>query len=280
MSDMEKYDGSESPFDKIRQVDADGNEYWSARDLMPLLGYIAWQKFYDAIERAMLSAVSNGYDPNVLFIGAVKKYIIGQKSQAEMQDYHLQRMACYLVAMNGDPRKPEVAAAQAYFAIRTRQAELAEIPDHATALEGWAKEIRAREEARKALAEAQPKVQAYDAWLDGQGVYLVGTAAKMLGFGPTKFWDWLYSQKIVMKLPNQKRHREPYSEFIKNGWMASRPKSPSECNGIEGYSQTYITPKGIESIRQKLLKMGYKLPGDLRIYSGGAEDDSAPALPQ
>jgi DNA-damage-inducible protein D len=275
---MEKYDGPESPFDQIRQVDADGNEFWSARDMQPIMAYIYWQKFLAAIERARQALINTGEDPDVHISLTAKSVQTGLGLFKDIVDYRLSRLGAYLVAMNGDPSKPENAAAQAYFAVRTRQAELAEIPDHATALEGWAREIRAREEIRKALAEAQPKAQAYDAWLDGNGVYLVGTAAKMLGFGPNKFWDWLYAQKIVMKLPNQKRHREPYSEFIKNGWMASRPKKPEDCNGIEGYSQTYITPKGIESIRQKLIKMGYMLPGDLRIYPGGAEDGPSPAI--
>lgn len=46
------------------------------------------------------------------------------RGSIEATDFHLDRMAAYLVAMNGDPNKPEVAAAQAYFAMQTRRAKL------------------------------------------------------------------------------------------------------------------------------------------------------------
>jgi DNA-damage-inducible protein D len=51
---------------------------------------------------------------------------IGKEAQRSGRDYYLSRAACYLIAMNGDPSKPEIAAAQAYFAVRTRSSELAE----------------------------------------------------------------------------------------------------------------------------------------------------------
>jgi len=113
-----------SPFEAIKQTDADGQEFWSARDLMPLMGYRQWRQFSDAIDRAKASADAQGL--NALF--AVTRKKSGGRPQ---EDYTLNREAAYLVAMNGDPRKPEVAAAQAYFVVQTMVAEtVAEIaPD-------------------------------------------------------------------------------------------------------------------------------------------------------
>lgn len=109
-----------TPFDAIRQTTPEGREWWSARDLMPLLGYGAdWRNFHAAIERARATCSNSGGDPVVNFVGATKVAASGPSAQ----DVHLSRYACYLVAMNGDPRKPEVAAAQTYFAVKTREAE-------------------------------------------------------------------------------------------------------------------------------------------------------------
>jgi hypothetical protein len=106
-----------SPFNAILRLDGDA-EYWQARELMPLLGYTKWQKFCDAIERAIAACKNSGNPvPENFLPEAVKT------SGRPQQDYRLSRYACYLVAMNGDPRKTEIAQAQMYFAIKTREAE-------------------------------------------------------------------------------------------------------------------------------------------------------------
>jgi DNA-damage-inducible protein D len=51
---------------------------------------------------------------------------LGSKSNREVEDYHLSRFACYLIAQNGDPRKPEIAEAQKYFAIQARRQEMSD----------------------------------------------------------------------------------------------------------------------------------------------------------
>lgn len=114
---------SSSPFDSIRLVREDGSEYWSARDLMVLLGYSKWERMNDAIDRAKAACTNSGMDPEKNFPGAGK---VSGRRGPEQQDYHLTRYASYLVAMNGDPRKPEIAAAQTYFAVKTREAEIQE----------------------------------------------------------------------------------------------------------------------------------------------------------
>jgi DNA-damage-inducible protein D len=52
---------------------------------------------------------------------------LGSGSERKVSDYHLSRFACFLIAQNGDPRKPEIAIAQRYFAIQTRRQELSDV---------------------------------------------------------------------------------------------------------------------------------------------------------
>lgn len=118
-----------TPFDAIRQIDKDGRESWSARDLHDLLGYSTWQRFQSAINRAMKSYKnSGGTDVEDQFNRSVKLIISGKGAQREIEDFLLTRNACYLIAMNADPDIPSVALAQAYFYTKIREGELGIAP--------------------------------------------------------------------------------------------------------------------------------------------------------
>ena len=90
----------------------------------PKLTYETWQKFEPVVDKAERACVESGYDPSDHFIRADEMIATGKGATRTVEDVHLSRYGCYLVAMNGDPRKPEVAAAQTYFAIKTREAEM------------------------------------------------------------------------------------------------------------------------------------------------------------
>ena len=107
-------------FDSIWQVSPYGAEYWSARDLDPILdpilgyghdGYDTWRRFEDTIERAKAACRNAGEDVENHFPGAGKIVALGSGVKRELKDYGLSRYGCYWVAMNGDPRKLEIAAA-------------------------------------------------------------------------------------------------------------------------------------------------------------------------
>lgn len=105
-------------FESIKQINMLGREYWSARDLMVALGYESWQNFEKVIKKAMTAATS----PEISlplgdhFNEVVKMIPIGKGGKRKTKDYFLSRRACYLIAQNGDPEKPEIASAQNYFA--------------------------------------------------------------------------------------------------------------------------------------------------------------------
>lgn len=117
---------SELSFESLKKHNQRRIEYWSARDLQPCLGYTEWRKFKNAIKKAIESCTQSGNDPNHHFVGAAKPIPGGKGSSQMVEDYHLSRFACYLIAQNGDPRKPEIAQAQKYFAIQTRRQEISD----------------------------------------------------------------------------------------------------------------------------------------------------------
>lgn len=119
-------DATETPFERIRQVDADGVEFWSARDLMPILEYTKWQNFKTVLIKAEIACENSGNDPADHFTGASKMVALGSDAKREVEDMHLSRYACYLVVQNADPSKEVVALGQTYFAVQTRRQEISD----------------------------------------------------------------------------------------------------------------------------------------------------------
>lgn len=115
-----------SPFEAIRHSDDDGQEYWSARELMVVLGYSKWQNFRVAVSRAQEACENSGHATSDHFTEIGKMVTLGSGAQRRIEDFHLSRYACYLIVQNADPEKPIVALGQTYFAAQTRQAELAD----------------------------------------------------------------------------------------------------------------------------------------------------------
>lgn len=113
--------GDSSPFDAGRiPCPQGGEDRWSARWLMEQMTYPRWSDFEPVIERAKTAAHNEGFNVKTLF------RIDPEKSGGRPRvDYSVTRYAAYLIAMNGDPRKPAVSAAMHYFAVKTREAEVA-----------------------------------------------------------------------------------------------------------------------------------------------------------
>ena len=261
-----------TPFDVYRQEREDGTEFWSARDLMGLMGYSQWVTFENPLKRAMKAAENQNIAVQEAFYRSVKRIPAG-KGYTEKTDYELSRFAAYLVAMNGDPNKPEVASAQAYFATRTRQAETQQ-PVELTGKELMARALveaqstiqeletaraEAVEQSEAALArahvaeaeadESRPKAEAFDSFMRTDGTYYMGAVAKMLGMGQNELFRRLREARVL--IPSGHLYNTPYRQFEHH--FLVRPHKHVNAEGREFLKYTtYVKPSGVDFIRRKL----------------------------
>ena len=145
---------SEQTFESIKHINEHGQEYWLARELQNVLEYSQWRRFEETIERARLACETSGNNIEDHFVDVVKKVEIGSKVEREINDVMLSRYACYLIVMNGDPRKEVIAVGQTYFAVKTRQQELIEHYEELTEDQKRLAIRREMTEHNKSLAEA------------------------------------------------------------------------------------------------------------------------------
>lgn len=284
MSDVNLFNHDESPFDSIRQVCSDGTEFWSARDLMPVMGYAAWRNFLIPIDRAMKSAENQGQDAAVAFAESRNRVPAGGGS-TEKVDFELSRFAAYLVAMNGDPNKPEVAAAQAYFAIRTREAEVApKVPaldpstpagilamaeQFASTARQLVLESEARQQLEAAVERQAPLVAKAEAHSvsDGAAVNRQTYAREVQTWGKKQGVNILHEQvyeilrrKGMLIAGDRSDRNHASSQAVKSGWAWTKKDVTEDGHAT---ATTYLRPRG-QDLAWKWITQHVNEFGDLR----------------
>ena len=254
--------------DDLRQVDQSGREFWSARDLMPYAGYSRWENFREAIARAKHSLEAANRDPSDWLREATKPIASGKGRIQEVEDFHISRYGCYILFQNGDPRKPEIAALQSYFAVQTRKQELTEqgaeftIPSSfAEALELAAQQARELDELSGQVKELRPWAEVGQKFVNAEGAFLVADAAKALWrqhrieIGPIKLFEYMESIGWAFRDRSDGRWRANQVQ-IQNGRLQQRPgkvfQHPKTGQDVIATPIVMITPKGLARLAQLL----------------------------
>jgi len=256
MSDLDLY--SEKTFEDIKHVNEYGEEYWSARELGSVLEYTEWRSFHATIQRAIQACESAGYQAFDQFVGVNKLIEHGKGGKREILDYELSRYACYLIVMNGDPRKEVIALGQTYFAVKTRQQELIEGYD---SLQEDQKRIAVRREMaehNKSLAEAASMA----------GVHEGVEYATFQNAG----YKGLYGGMTAQDIKDKKRLKKSQNildhmgstELAANLFRATQTDEKLRREKIRGTQAANATHHEVgKKVRQTIQELGGTMPEDL-----------------
>lgn len=249
MSDIESV--NESLFESIKHVNEYGQEYWTARELQPVLEYVEWRKFKASIVKAMDACETSNGKVSDHFVGAAKMVQLGSGAEREVEDFHLSRYACYLIAMNGDPRKKAIALAQTYFAVKTRQQELIENYESLTEDQ---KRMAIRQEMKKhnkALADA-----AHDAGVITNLDYGVFTNYGYMGlYGGMKAKD-IHKKKGLKKSQNILDHMG-VEELAANLFRATQTEAKLRRDNVQGKENANMTHYAVgKKVRDTIKDLG------------------------
>lgn len=256
MSDLVKY--SEQTFESIKHVNEYGEEYWLARELQLVLEYAQWRRFSDAIERAKLACKNSGFAVEDHFADIGKMVDIGSGAERQIDDVMLSRYACYLIVMNGDPRKEVISIGQSYFAVKTRQQELI---DNYEQMSEDQKRLAIRNEMiahNKSLAEA-----AQMAGIEDQREYAIfqnkGFQGLYGGLGAKE----IHARKGLKKSQKILDHMGS-TELAANLFRATQTDEKLRRENIQGKQVAYDTHYEVgKKVRQTIKELGGTMPEDL-----------------
>ena len=239
-----------SKLDSIKRTREDGIDFWMARDLQPRIGYATWEGMRTAIGRARETCRGAGHDPNHHILETSIMIEVGKGAKRPRGDYFLSRFGASLIVMNGDTSKPEIAAAQQYFAVQARRTEVRDI------------------EQRLALRE---RVKSANKSLSGVA-HGAGVPSARFGIFHDEGYKGLYNGIGVKQIKKRKGiaakedllDRAGATELATNFFRITQAEQKIERDGITGEREVTRAHRDVgEEVRRTITRIGGTMPEDL-----------------
>jgi DNA-damage-inducible protein D len=260
---LQKINGHKSVFETIRQIDKNGQEFWSARKIAKVLGYLEYRNFIPVIDKAQKACINSGQRITDHFVDMHEMVPVGSGVSRKMPTIGLSRYACYLIVQNADPSKSVVALGQTYFAIQTRKQELIQQADY--------EELKTEDERRLFLRD-QLKVQ---------NKKLAGVAREAGVIAPLDYaifqdhgYKGLYGGLGAKDIHHSKRLKKGQgildhmgsTELAANLFRTTQTEEKIKREKIKGKDKANVTHFEVgKKVRQTIKELGGKMPEELPV---------------
>lgn len=247
----------ENQFETIKQIDEDGSEYWSSRDLAKVLEYVDYRKFLNVIDRAKSACENSGQVIHNHFVHMDEMVTIGSGAERPIETIYLSRYAGYLIVQNSDPTKVVVAKGQSYFAIQTRRQESTDnlVEDN--------KRVFLREEIKKHNTSLTKTAK-----MAGVQNYAIFQNAGYRGLYGGRTMQDIHKKKRLSKSQQILDHMNS-EELAANLFRATQTDAKIKRENIKGESNANLTHYEVgQKVRNTIRNIGGTMPEDLPVVDG------------
>ena len=250
-----------SLFESIKNIDENGNEYWTSRSLWKILEYTEYRHFLPVIEKAKIACENSGQRIEDHFEDILEMVTIGSGAERQIDSVKLSRYACYLIVQNADPSKKIVAQGQTYFAIQTRIAEVQQMKEY--------QELSTEEEKRLFL---RAELQTHNSLLAGAakdaGVIDPRDYAIFQNYGYQGLYGGMTAKDIHAKKGLKKSQKildhMGSTELAANLFRATQTEEKLKRENIKGKQEANMTHYEVGAkVRQTIKELGGTMPENL-----------------
>ena len=220
-------------FEQIKKVSEKGKEYWSARELATALGYSTWQKFNRVLNKALKVAQDRGMDMGAHFNQVVEMVKLGSGTFREVDNFHLSRLACLIIAENADNKKLQVQAARIYFKEQASALELVEN-------QGTSRILIYKTHQGESRVEVIFNGQTF--WLTQKRMSdLYGVDVSTINYHLGQIFETgeLQKEAVIRKFPITAADGKDYDTMVSNSLSPALPKR----EGSSEAHKTYLAPR-------------------------------------